>query len=140
MKKILLVLLIFGCSEDSSDSSHEVLIKISRRNTVIYYFGVIVNDNEVFAATECGSSHQTAELCVNFTESHLGGYAFNYDFSASKGDKIDVLVSPEDGCYAGVSAWLYVDNSLKESDSDPCEDEDCNDCCCSFIGFSYTVD
>ena len=37
----------------------------------VFHNGIVVNDNEVFAATECGSSHQTAELCVNFTESHL---------------------------------------------------------------------
>jgi hypothetical protein len=140
MKNIFFIALavLISC-EDKEIESYKVLVKVARRNINVYGFGILVNGNHVFQATECGSSNLSTEQCVDFNDPFLGSYAYNYEFSAKKGDKIGVLVNPEDGCYSSVSAWIYVDNDLKESVVDPCEDEDCNDCCCSLIGCDYTI-
>jgi len=144
MKKLLplfsfLLLFSFACEDDEIES-YDVLVKVSRRNINIWAFGIWVNNNQIFSVSECEANNPSSAQCVDFTDFYLGGYAYNYEFSAKKGDEISVLVVPLDGCYSSVSAWIYVDNKIKESVIEPCEDDDCNDCCCSSITCEYTIE
>ena len=90
----------------------------------IWYFGIIINGEEVFGATECGTDHPTAEQCVNFSEPFLVLWrSYSYKTTLEKGDRIGVFATTPfyyQSCSGTVSlsTLIYVDGILVESDID----------------------
>ena len=138
MKKIVstVSLLFFLCSCDIFiPDERSVRVRIDRSNTTIWAFNISADGAEKFSSTECGSNNQAVDDCVNFTIPHLGGYAFDYEFQASKGDDIEVIISGNNNCYATTSIWVYSDDQLIGSEID-----NCDDCSCGSIYVDVELD
>jgi len=129
MKKCFLIFIfsfIFIQCDKSSTSKITVEVDVVRFQAQIYYFGIYLNDDEVFAATECGTGHPTAEQCVDFNESFiLASDCYKYYIDVNPGDKVSVLAVTDSNAYcsASVSTWIYWDGDLMESDVDDGDDE-----------------
>ena len=121
--------------EKEEDNSRAVKVRIYRRDINVWAFGILVNGEQIFSASECEANNPNSSECVNFTDPYLSGFVFDYEFSANKGDEVGVLAVPLNNSWiASFAIWLYVDGDMKESESDLCDDGDCN-----AISLSYTI-
>ena len=94
---------------------------------VVWYFGIYINDDLVFGATECGSGHPTAEQCVEFTDTFwVSDDSYEYKAVLTEGDKIQVIatVDMSQSCSGSLSTWIYVNGSVASSDLDEGDGED----------------
>jgi len=128
---ILIFVLFLGCEDDPvSPKNHDVTIKIHSYDSFVYTFGIFHNDDEIFQATECGSSNNNIELCVEFNSENI----FEYDFVAETGDFIGILLNFEDACNAMAQAWIYIDGVREHG-----QIEYCGECYCSLLSVTYTI-
>ena len=133
---IITTFLLFLCSCDIFISGERsIKVRIDRSNTSIWAFNISANGYEKFSSTECGSNNQLVDDCVSFTIPHLGGYAYDYEFDANKGDEIEVIITANDNCYATTSIWVYSDEELVGSEID-----NCDDCSCGSIFVDVELD
>ena len=143
MKRLLLIpLVLFLACEDKKeeDNTRDLKVSIYRREINVWAFGIFINGNKVFGASECEANNPNSSECVNFTDPYLGGFRYEYEFSASKGDEVGVLAVPlNNSCYGNFACFFYVDDEIIDSRSNPCDDGP-YECDCNTISFSHTID
>ncbi len=144
-KTSLLILLISmlvypACEKDKPEKKFDVSVYVVRYDTMVWYFGIYVNDEVVLGATECGTGHPDAEQCVDFIDPFLVfGKSYNYSTTLKEGDEIQVMAGTNgnQSCNASLSTWIYVDGELAESDVDDGDDDETS--CTYFSGCETTL-
>lgn len=134
---IFLVLSQTAC--DKPEEKFDVSVYVVRYEAIVWYFGIYINDELVFGATECGTGHPDAEQCVEFTEPFLVlDKSYEYKTTLKEGDKIQVIADTPmyQSCYGSLSTWIYVDGELVESDIDDSDDQGNN---CLFFSSCQTT-
>lgn len=107
---IVIFLLIISCDKDKE---YDVTVRVARSGTLVWYFGVRVNDVEEFGATESGSNHPDAEQSVVFSETNQWGNYYDVNLKLKKGDHVEVIASVVDNNYMTFTTWIFVEDDMK---------------------------
>jgi len=138
---IIISLFQISCDKNPTkeEETFDVSVHVVRYGADVWFFGIYVNEDRIFRATECGTGHPDAEQCVEFSETFLiSDDSYKYIITLKKGDEIQVIANTPmyQNCSGSLSTWIYVDGNLVDSDIDDSNEQGYN---CSFFSSCQTT-
>lgn len=138
---IIISLFQISCDKNPTkeEETFDVSVHVVRYGADVWFFGIYVNEDRIFGATECGTGHPDAEQCVEFSETFLiSDDSYKYIITLKKGDEIQVIANTPmyQNCSGSLSTWIYVDGNLVDSDIDDSNEQGYN---CSFFSSCQTT-